>query len=134
MVALAVLGALAAAYLAYTKLVGEVPACGPLRGCETVSTSPYAELLGIPVAAFGLVMSVIVAAAATWWWRRRDRRALYVAYGLGLLGLFAVAYLTYLEIFVIRAVCAWCVGYAVTVVAGWLVALRALRAPVEGSG
>jgi len=40
----------------------------------------------------------------------------------------AVAYLTYLELFVIGAVCVWCVAYAVTVVAGWVGAALALRA------
>jgi uncharacterized membrane protein len=131
MVALAIAGALAAAYLTYAKLAGEAPACGPLRGCETVSTSPYAAFLGIPVAAFGFAMSVTTAIAGAWWWRRRDRRGLYVAYGLGLLGVFVVGYLTYLELFVIHAVCAWCVGYAVTVIAGWLVSMLALRAPPD---
>ena len=33
-----------------------------------------------------------------------------------------MAYLTYLELFVIHAVCVWCVGYGLTVVGGWLVA------------
>ena len=47
---------------------------------------------------------------------------------MGLLGLLAVIYLTYLELFVIGAVCVWCVSYAVTVVGGWLVAVVALRA------
>ena len=59
--------------------------------------------------------------------RRGDRRALYAAYGLGLLGVATVAYLTYLEIFVIEAICIWCVSYGVTIVAGWLLAAVALR-------
>jgi uncharacterized membrane protein len=46
------------------------------------------------------------------------------AYVIGLASLPFLAYLTYLELFVIHAVCAWCVAYAVTVIAGWLVALR----------
>jgi uncharacterized membrane protein len=67
------------------------------------------------------------------WWRRGDRRALLVAYGLGLFGVLFVAYLTYLELFVIHAVCVWCVGYAVTVVVGWLIAGAALRVrPASG--
>ena len=57
---------------------------------------------------------------------------LYLLYGMGLLGLLAVAYLTYLELFVIGAVCVWCVGYAVTVVGGWLTAVVALRSTSDG--
>ena len=127
MVALGILGTIAAAYLAYTKLAGEIPACGPLRGCETVNSSPYAEFLGIPVALFGVAMSLSVTAAAAFWGRTGDRRALAFAYLVGMLGVFAVGYLTYLELFVIHAVCAWCVAYAITVVGGWVVAALSLR-------
>ncbi len=55
---------------------------------------------------------------------------------MGLLGLLAVIYLTYLELFVIEAVCVWCVSYAVTVVGGWLVAVGrppCERRPADGS-
>jgi uncharacterized membrane protein len=128
LVVLAVAGIAIAGYLAATKLSGEVPVCGPLRGCETVNTSEYSEVAGIPVALAGVAYSVFALVVSLVWWRGGDRRALYVLYGMGLLGLLAVAYLTYLELFVIGAVCVWCVGYAVTVVGGWLTAVFALRA------
>jgi uncharacterized membrane protein len=127
MAALALVSVAAAAYLTYTKLVGELPACGPLRGCETVSSSPYSEVLGVPVALFGLGLSSLITIASVRWWRSADRRGLYAAYGLGLLGIFAVGYLTYLELFVIHAVCVWCVGYAASVVGGWILSLLAVR-------
>lgn len=123
----AALGIVIAAYLAFTKLTGDVPVCGPLRGCETVTASPYSELLGVPIALFGVAFSALNVWAATAWWRRGDRRALYVAYGLGLAGIVGVAYLTYLELFVIGAVCAWCVAWAATVVVGWITAALTLR-------
>ena len=56
-----------------------------------------------------------------------DRRALLALYGLGLLGVIFVAYLTYLELFVIGAVCVWCASYAITILAGWLIAAVAVR-------
>ena len=88
-------------------------------------------ILGVPVAAIGLGYSTVVLVASLAWWRSGDRRALYLLYGIGLLGLLAVVYLTYLELFVIEAVCVWCVGYAVTVVGGWLAAVIALRRPTS---
>ena len=127
LVVLAVLGIAIAGYLAGTKLSGEVPVCGPLRGCETVNTSAYSEVAGVPVALFGVAYSAVALVSAAAWWRFGDRRVLYLLYGMGLLGLLAVAYLTYLELFVIGAVCVWCVGYAATVVGGWLVAIMNLR-------
>ena len=119
--ALAVLGLAIAVYLLAVRLLGESPACGPVKGCETVAASEYATVFGIPVALFGVVFSIVLAGACLTWWRRADRRALYVAYGLGLAGIIAVAYLTYLELFVIEAICVYCVAYATTMVAGWVV-------------
>jgi uncharacterized membrane protein len=108
-----------AAYLLASRVLGEPPACGPVKGCETVAASEYATMFGVPVALFGVGFSAILVTACVLWWRRADRRALYLSYGLGLAGIIAVAYLTYLEIFVIGAICVWCAGYAVTIVVGW---------------
>jgi len=117
---LAVLGLAIATYLLTVRVLGEAPACGPVKGCETVAASEYAEVFGIPVALFGVAFSIALVAASLTWWRRADRRALYVAYALGLAGIIAVIYLTYLELFVIEAICIWCVSYAITIVAGWV--------------
>jgi len=134
--AIATVGALGlaiAVYLTATKLSGGLPVCGPVHGCEEVALSEYSSILGIPTAAFGAGFSAIVSGLGLAWWRGGDRRSLLVAYGLGLFGILFVAYLTYLELFVIHAVCAWCVVYAVTVVLGWLIAAAALRAhPATG--
>ena len=125
--ALGAIGLAIAVYLTATKLSGGLPVCGPVHGCEEVALSEYSSILGIPTAAFGAVFSAIIAVLGVIWWRRGDRSALLVAYGLGLFGVLFVAYLTYLELFVIHAVCAWCAAYAVTVVLGWLIAGAALR-------
>lgn len=122
MVGAAAAGLAIAIYLTLVKLSGGVPACGPLIGCETVNTSIYSEFLGIPVALYGAAASAVVLVAALSWWRTRSRPALMVAYAVGLASLPVLAYLTYLELFVIRAVCAWCVAYALTVIIGWVIA------------
>ena len=123
MTILALAGLAIASYLLAARLLGEAPACGPVKGCDTVAASEYATVLGVPVALFGVGFSVVLTAAALTWWRRGYRRALYAAYGSGLLGVVAVAYLTYLELFVIEAICIWCVSYAVTIVVGWVLAV-----------
>ena len=119
--ALALIGLAIATYLLAVRLLGEAPACGPVKGCETVAASQYATMFGIPVALFGVVFSMVLVAACLVWWRRGDRRALYAAYGLGLAGIIAVVYLTYLELFVIDAICVYCVTYAVTIALGFVV-------------
>ena len=127
MTILALVGLAIASYLLAARIIGEPPACGPVQGCETVASSEYATLFGLPVALYGVGFSIVLATACLLWWRRADRRALYVAYGLGLAGLIAVAYLTYLELFVIHAICVWCAGFAVSIVLGWLTAVWAAK-------
>ena len=122
MTTLAVIGLAIGSYLLAVRILGEAPACGPVRGCDTVAASEFATLFGLPVALYGVGFSVVLAGSCLTWWRRGKRRALYAAYGLGLAGIIAVAYLTYLELFVIKAICVWCVTYAVTIVVGWVIA------------
>jgi uncharacterized membrane protein len=109
------------------RLFGESAVCGPSKGCETVAASEYSVALGVPVAAWGVAFSLLVVGCVLAWWRRADRRALLAAYGLLLLGTLVVACLAYVELFVIHAICAWCVAHAVAVVLALGVAGLALR-------
>jgi uncharacterized membrane protein len=122
MTVLALVGLGIASYLLAVRVMGEPPTCGPIKGCETVAASPFATVFGRPVAAFGVAFSFGLVAATLAWWRSADRRVLHAVYGLGLAGVLTVAYLTYLEVFVIGAICVWCVTYAITIVAGWAIA------------
>jgi uncharacterized membrane protein len=125
-VAMALAGMAIATYLAVTELAGGLPVCGPIQGCRTVATSAYAEVAGLPVALFGVGFSGVLATLGAVWGRTTWRPALMALYGLGLFGVLSVAFFTYLEIAVIGAICIWCVGYAITVLGGWLVAAFAL--------
>jgi uncharacterized membrane protein len=127
LLALAVAGLVIAGYLLGVRLAGEAPVCGPSGGCETVAASSYSTVLGIPVAAYGVAFSVILVGCALAWWRRANRLPLLLAYGLLLLGVLVVAYLSYLELFVIHAICLWCATYAGVTVASLVVSGLALR-------
>ena len=124
---LALIGLGVAGYLLAVRLLGEAPVCGPSAGCETVQQSKYSVFLGIPVAGWGSAFSLAVAVLAVRWWRVADRRALLAAYVLLLAGTLGVAVLTYLELFVIHAICVWCVSFAVATVASLITAGLALR-------
>jgi uncharacterized membrane protein len=128
MAILALVGLAISLYLTFVKLTGTVPACGLVPGCETVDTSPYAAVAGIPVALGGAVGSVAAFGAVVFWRLKGQRNGLLVAYIIGLVSLPVLAYLTYLELFVIHAICIWCVSYAVTVIIGWLIASWAISA------
>ncbi len=123
---LAVAGALISAYLTWSYLQGIAPVCvGDSGGCETVQTSRYAEIQGIPVASLGLLAYTGLLGSAL----IRDERAALFGLLIALIGTLFSAYLTYLEFFVIRALCQWCVASAALMVASMLLtALRVGRA------
>jgi uncharacterized membrane protein len=81
-----------------------------------VQNSKYAVLFGIiPVGLIGLLGYLAILAAWLWQRFRSDQLVEYVPAALLGMTFFGVAfsiYLTYLEIFVIKAVCIWCIASA----------------------
>ena len=105
----AILGLGVAGYLTYVHYAGLAPVCGISHGCETVQTSQYASLLGVPVALLGLLSYAIVFITSL----LRGERAMLVGFGLSLTAFAFSVYLTYRELFTIHAICSWCVSSAI---------------------
>jgi uncharacterized membrane protein len=122
-----IIGLLIAGYLSFVELQGDLPYCGPLKGCEIVAVSEYARIGGIPVAVFGVILSISLFVLAIAWVRTDRVELLAAHYGLSLLGVVFEIYFTYLELFVIGAVCVWCASYGVTLLARFAVALWVWR-------
>jgi uncharacterized membrane protein len=108
--AITLVGVGIATYLVYVHYSGIQPFCvSGGGGCEKVQTSDYAKLAGIPVAVLGLAGYLAILAS------------LFVRGDLGRMAGVAIAlsgfgfsmYLTYREIFTIKAICQWCVASAV---------------------
>jgi uncharacterized membrane protein len=108
LVVLDVVGLLIAGYLSVVELGGGVPSCGPLHGCETVATSEYARIGGIPVAVFGVALSLVPLTLALAWIGTDNPLLLDVHCGLSLIGVIFEVYFLSLQVFVIHAVCVWC--------------------------
>ena len=123
-VALAGLGI--AAYLTIVHYTGAAPACAIAHGCEVVQSSAYAKLAGIPVALLGLLGYAAILASLV----RDDETARTVTALLALGGAGFSAWLTYVEVARLDAICIWCVGSAIcmTMLAG-LSAVRLVAAP-----
>jgi uncharacterized membrane protein len=129
-VALAGLGV--SAYLTALRYADQDPSCVIGSGCTTVQDSEYAEIAGIPVAVLGLVAYAGLLLAALLPGPPGRALGLFTA----IVGVGFSAWLTYAELFLIEAICFWCVISAILmVVALLLTAARAFRgAPgAEGS-
>ena len=109
---LGLLGTGVAGYLTYVHYNEDALVC-TVGGCETVQQSDYSTMFGVPIAAFGVVMFLTVTLLA--WLRMTNRGpissdlATMAAWTMLLTSLLYYAYLTYVEIWVIEAVCQWCV-------------------------
>jgi uncharacterized membrane protein len=118
-----IVGLLVAGYLSVVEINGGVPSCGLIKGCEEVALSEYARIGGIPVAVFGVVLSIALLGLALAWWKTDVYGLLLAHYGLSLVGVLFDGWFLYLQMFVIQAVCIWCVTYEVSLLLRFLIAL-----------
>jgi|SRR5687768_15011275 len=133
---LAFIGVFVSTYLTLYKLgyIGQLQCA--VGSCETVNTSRWATFLGLPVAAWGLGFYVASLALVMVGIQERyaDSRGVSVAMvALTGWGVLFSSWLTYLELFVIDAICMWCVISAIIVVLMFLVSVADLRDFREGA-
>ncbi|HEU4449556.1 MAG TPA: vitamin K epoxide reductase family protein [Gaiellaceae bacterium] len=103
--ALALVGAGIAGYLTLARFSGVTLAC-TTGGCETVQSSAYAELLGVPVALLGLGGYAAILATAL----VAGELARLAGAVLALAGVAFGAYLLLVQVAVIGALCQWCLA------------------------
>jgi uncharacterized membrane protein len=108
--ALAIAGLGVATYIVVADASGGAPSClAGGHGCATVANSRYSHIGGVNVAVFGVVgYALLLAAALT-----SGDLGRFSGFTGALIGFGFSAYLTYLELFVINAICQWCVASAV---------------------
>ncbi len=132
---LALIGLGVAGYLTYVETQSVSAVCGPIGDCNSVQTSPYAKVLGVlPVGllgAFGYIAILVV-----WFYGRfrSDRLSEYAPlaiFGMTFFGTLYSLYLTFLEVFVIKAVCIWCLSSAVIITLLMLLSLNPAMQSLE---
>jgi uncharacterized membrane protein len=113
---LSVLGLGVSGYLVYTHYHASALVC-TIGSCHTVQTSKYATVGGVPIAFFGVAMYLTLGLLAA---ARRFRvgpfgydTATTLAFGVVLAGFAYSVFLTSVELFVIDAICQWCVSSAI---------------------
>lgn len=127
---LSLVGILIALYLTLYKIgvIGDLSCT--LGSCETVNTSRWSTFLGLPVAAWGLAAYVALFALSLAGTADRHAGSQTISLLLVAIAAWSVlfsAWLTYLELFVIHAICIWCVTSAVVLVVILVVSVVDLR-------
>ena len=123
------IGALDSLYLSWVKIAHSQVYCGTSGQCETVNNSPYSVLGGVPIALLGLgaylaVLALLYLENRAGFWQEN---ASLLVFGISLVGVIFSAYLTYLEIWVIHAICPYCVVSAIGMLALFVVSILRLR-------
>jgi uncharacterized membrane protein len=126
----ALAGLFVSAYLWLYKLgvIGTL-SCGT-GGCETVQLSPQSRFMGVEVAAIGFAGYTLLLLLTMASLQPRYANSIRLLQVIALLAGGAVLftlYLKYLELFVIHAICRWCVGSAVLIVGFFTLIVLELR-------
>ena len=115
LIVLSFIGLADSIYLTWIKLSGSEALCTGVGGCDVVNTSEYAELAGIPIALLGAgayvaILAILLAESRIAWLKDNGPLLLF---GITLFGFLYSLYLTYIELFVIFAICPFCVVSAI---------------------
>ena len=124
-IGLAIVGLADTIYLSYVKIAHSEVFCGGSRACDTVNTSPYSVIGGIPIAYLGLVANLVILLLLLMethgeFWRQYSP---VIVFGMTLAGTLYSIYLTYIEIAVLRAICPYCLVNAIVMLSLFVLSL-----------
>jgi uncharacterized membrane protein len=106
LLAIGVLGIALTAYLSWTAFSGSIPqGCAAGGGCDTVLSSRWATLFGLPTALWGLLAYVALAAIS--FVRRVDKHWSY-AWTVTFFGVCYSLYLTIVSLTILQSACPYC--------------------------
>jgi len=106
-------------YLSWTELLGGSPTCVIGGGCATVQNSDYAEIAGVSLSYLGFITYAFMLVSA--FLPGFPGRLLGIITSVG--GLLFSLWLLYAELFLIKAICPWCVASLVVMVLALIVAI-----------
>jgi len=110
----ALIGFADSTYLTIEHFKGTIPPCSIVEGCDTVLTSEYSVVAGVPVALLGSIFYFLVLVGVFSYIESKKTTLLKWALLLTVFGLICTVWFTYLQAFVIKAFCLYCLGSALT--------------------
>jgi uncharacterized membrane protein len=130
LVILSIIGLLDSIYLTWIKIAGKTAICANIGDCEAVNSSRYSEIGGIPIALLGagaylILLALLVLEVRRPAWGEWTRMGFF---GMSLAGTLYSAYLTYIEIAVLKAICPYCVLSAIVLLLLLVLSFLRMRA------
>lgn len=104
------LGFLDATYLTVEHYKNVIPSCSLAHGCETVLTSQYATMFGIPIALIGAIFYVAILVSLLLWIQTKEKMWINLLTALTGAGLFVALLLVGIQAFILHAFCQYCLG------------------------
>ncbi len=134
-VALAIIGALIATYMTIYKWTDNNTMCLGSGDCATVNESAYSEIFGIPVALVGVggYLAILAVLLLEKYGKNKffKENSLLAVFGLGVGGFGFTLYLVYVEAFILKAWCPFCVASQITMTILFIITIvRLVRQPV----
>ena len=107
-------GFLDATYLTVQHYFGAIPFCVITTGCETVLTSEWHKIFGIPVAFIGAIYYLFLFLLTIAYLDSGRRGLMLLAASATPIGFIASIWFVYLQFFVLKEICSYCVVSALT--------------------
>lgn len=127
---ISIIGLLDSIYLLIIKISQNPLLCiQGIGDCWSVNTSKYSEVYGIPVSIFGilgyLLISLLILIIR--YNTALEKKASYLFFGFTCIGFLYSIYLTYIEIFVLKALCPFCILSAIIMTVLFVISLVNLK-------
>jgi uncharacterized membrane protein len=103
-----------ASYLTAEHFLNRTPPCSIVHGCEIVTTSRFSLIFGVPVALLGALYYLAVILGMVYYFQSKKTMALKGVAAFTFAGFAFSLWFVYLQLFVIRAICVWCMFSALT--------------------
>lgn len=107
-------GFITSVYLSTAYYTGTPLSCGEISGCNEVAASPYSKIAGVPLATLGILYYGFAIIGAFLFLIKRTQIFATLLALVTMLGFLASAYFVYLQLYVIEAICIYCMASAVS--------------------
>jgi len=131
----AVIGMAIGAYMAIYKITDNASMCLGSGGCDIVNHSVYSLIYGIPMGVFGFAGNAAILAMLVLEKKGGEyfkKNATMLTFGMALTGFLFILYLVYLELFVIKAICPFCVAAQISMTVLFILSvIRLIQQPAD---